>query len=185
MNEKTVSSTSTIARGVELKSSYRVSNYYTLALFCSALGRLLGRRYFTYQHSSPDAVDQVNDVPALYWEAIMGFPFTLGYLHIQVDLPSALALVAQFSRLCSRWFLTHWRYPHPSRSVVSPAVALYSALLADRLPRPLPAAGWLYVLVSLLSFSNFKYSESPKLPRLHKKTRQFLSMPSLNLEVIH
>ena len=46
---------------------------FTLALLRSALGRFLGGWYFTYQHSSPGAVDRVDDVPAL-WQVILEYP---------------------------------------------------------------------------------------------------------------
>ena len=42
--------------------------------FFSALGRFLGRWYFTYQRSSPGAVDRANDVPALFGKVILKIP---------------------------------------------------------------------------------------------------------------
>ena len=127
----------------------------TLALLRSALGRFLGRWHFTYQRSSPGAVDGADVVPAL-WQVILKYPSGSSPNYILAS-PPAFALVAHSSRLCGRWFLTHWRYPQRSRLVVSPAVALYSALLANRLPRPLPTAGLLFVLPkALLSVSNLK-----------------------------
>ena len=46
---------------------------FTLALLRGALGRFLGRWYFTYQRSSPGAVDRADDVPAL-WQVILEYP---------------------------------------------------------------------------------------------------------------
>ena len=132
---------------------------FTPTLVRSALGRFFGRWYFTYQRFSPGAVDRADYVPALLWQVIVGFPCTPGYLHIQADLFSVLALVAQSSRLYGRWFLAHWRYSQRSWPVVSPAVALNSTVLAHWLPRPSS-----YRRVTL------RPSESLflKLPRRHK-----------------
>ena len=62
---------------------------YTLVLLRSALRRFLGRWYLTYQRAPLVAVDQSDDVPALR-QVIVGFPFTLGHLHIQASLPRLL-----------------------------------------------------------------------------------------------
>ena len=51
---------------------------YTLALLRSALGRLLHPWYLMYQRY-PGAVDQADDIPAL-WQVIVGLPSNLGDL---------------------------------------------------------------------------------------------------------
>ena len=140
---------------------------FTLALLRSALGRFFGRWYFTCQCSFPGAVDQVDDVPCSL-AGTVGFLFTPSYRQIQADLPSALALVPQSSRLCDRWFLTHRRFPQRSRSVVSPAVrSTVVSLPTGCLPSFLPQGG----LSSLLLYppsQTRSIPESPKLPRIHK-----------------
>ena len=101
---------------------------------CSALGRSFGRSYFTYQCSSPGAVDLADDGPASR-QVRLAYPS--GSLPtFRLASPPAFDLVAQSSHLCGRWFLTHWRFfaalsaggvPHsalynsaPCRPVVSP-----------------------------------------------------------------
>ena len=71
-------------------------------------------------------------LPAIhFWQELWG-PLRF-YLHIiQVGVPSRpLLVVLVFSRSFDRWYLTHWRCPQRSRSVVSWAVALYSASLGQ------------------------------------------------------
>ena len=56
--------------------SWRSFNrWYTLKLLRSALSWFLGRCYFAYQHSSPDAVDWADGASANFWQAIVGYPF--------------------------------------------------------------------------------------------------------------
>ena len=81
----------------------------TLALLRSALGRFLGRWYFTYQRFSPGAVNRADDIPALFWQVILRFP--PGAPPDPGKPPLAVALVALLSHSFGRCPLTHWRYP--------------------------------------------------------------------------
>ena len=80
---------------------------YTLALLRSALHRFLSRWYFTYQRSSLGAVDQDDNIPAL-WQVIVRFKpiWTIFTLR---SSPSAIALVALPSRSFGQLYLTHSR----------------------------------------------------------------------------
>ena len=140
---------------------------FTLALLRSALGRFLGRWYFTCQCSFPGAVDRVDVVPCSL-AGTMGLLFTPSYRQVQADLPSALALVAQSSRLWGWWFLTHWRFSQRSRSVVSPAVRSTTlSLPTGCLPRFLPQGGFSSLLLYSPSQTR-SIPESPKFTRIHK-----------------
>ena len=74
---------------------------FTLALLFSALDRYLGRWYFTYQRSSPGAVDRTDDDPALFGPVVFEYPFG-SPLNSRLAPPSAFALVAQSLRSCGR-----------------------------------------------------------------------------------
>ena len=116
------------------------------------------------------AVDRTDGVPA-FWQVVLEYPCG-SPSNSRLPSPPAFALVAQYSRLCSRWFLTHWRYPQRSRPVVSPAVALFnSALLADGLPPKILPQGDSSSFRKLCSASQTSSDITPKLPRKHK-TRQ-------------
>ena len=118
----------------DLAALLRSVSPHVLTLLRNALDRCLGRRYFTYQCSSPGGFDRADDVLALFWQVFWGD----GNPKSRLEPPSIATLIVLSSRFCGQWFLRLWRYPQRSRLVVSPAVALFkSALLADRLPPPL------------------------------------------------
>ena len=141
----------------------------TLALLRSALGRFLGRWHFTYQRSSPGAVDRADDVSALFGQVMLEYP-SGSPPNSRLASPSTFALVAQSMRLCSRWSLTHWRYPQRSRPVVSPAVPFTTLSWPSGCLARTSSAGWPFVslkpLFSVRNVSNIP--GSPELTRKHK-----------------
>ena len=148
----------------------------TLELLRSALGRFLGQWYFTYQRSSPGAVDRPDDVPALFWQVSAGIPF------FRVTSKSRQALLGSCSGGAVLALVrpvipyTYWRHPQRSRPVVSPAVALFnSTLLADQLPPQ-----FLFCRVALrpsessLTRNGSAIPQTPSYKKKKKKTRQSL-----------
>ena len=92
----------------DLAALLRSVSPHALALLCRALNRCLGRWYFTYQRSSPDAVDRIDDIPPLF-QVVVGFPFGLPPIPGKPLL--AVTLVALLLRSFGRYLLTHSHYP--------------------------------------------------------------------------